>query len=102
EVTRETVAYNHPPHRFEAGTPPIVQAIGLAAALDYIEGIGRARIRAHEEALCAYAHKLLSSINSLRIIGTAGGKGPIVSFTMEGSHAHGMETLIYRSVVAWR
>ena len=58
EVTRETVSYNHPPHRFEAGTPPIVQAVGLGAALDYIEGIGRARIRKHEEALlrpCAQA-----------------------------------------------
>jgi cysteine desulfurase/selenocysteine lyase len=53
EVTREAVSYNHPPHRFEAGTPPIVQAIGLGAALDYVEGIGRGRIRAHEEALCA-------------------------------------------------
>ena len=51
EVTRETVSYNHPPHRFEAGTPPIVQAIGLGAAIDYTEAIGRARIRAHEEAL---------------------------------------------------
>src|SRR5271163_5011086 len=102
EVTRDIVSYNHPPHRFEAGTPPIVQAIGLAAALDYIEGIGRPRIRAHEEALCAYAHKLLSSINSLRIIGAARGKGPIVSFTMEGAHAHDVATLIDRSGVAVR
>jgi cysteine desulfurase/selenocysteine lyase len=102
EVTRDTVSYNHPPHRFEAGTPPIVQAIGLGAALDYIEGIGRPRIRAHEEALCAYAHKLLSSINSLRIIGVAEGKGPIVSFTMEGVHAHDIATLIDRSGVAVR
>ena len=102
EVTRHAVSYNHPPHRFEAGTPPIVQAIGLAAALDYIEGIGRPRIRAHEEALCAYAHKLLSSINSLRIIGVAEGKGPIVSFTMEGAHAHDIATLIDRSGVAVR
>jgi len=102
EVTRDSVSYNHPPHRFEAGTPPIVQAIGLAAALDYIEEIGRPRIRAHEEALCAYAHKLLSSINSLRIIGVAEGKGPIVSFTMEGVHAHDIATLIDRSGVAVR
>ena len=58
EVTRDRITCNHPPHRFEAGTPPIVQAIGLGAALDYMEGIGRARIRAHEEALsrlCARA-----------------------------------------------
>ncbi len=102
EVTREAVSYNHPPHRFEAGTPPIVQAIGLGAALDYVEGIGRGRIRAHEEALCAYAHELLSSINSLRILGAAPGKGPIVSFTMEGAHAHDVATLIDRSGVAVR
>jgi cysteine desulfurase/selenocysteine lyase len=102
EVTREAVSYNHPPHRFEAGTPPIVQAIGLGAALDYVEGIGRGRIRAHEEALCAYAHELLSSINSLRILGAAAGKGPIVSFTVEGAHAHDVATLIDRSGVAVR
>jgi len=102
EVTRATVTYNHPPHRFEAGTPPIVQAIGLGAALDYMEGIGRARARAHEEALCARAHELLSSINSLRIIGEAEGKGPIISFTMESAHAHDIATLIDRSGVAIR
>ncbi len=102
EVSRESVTYNHPPHRFEAGTPPIVQAIGLAAALDYMEGIGRSRIRAHEEALSAYAHERLSAINSLRIIGTAPGKGPILSFTMHGAHAHDVATLIDRSGVAVR
>jgi cysteine desulfurase/selenocysteine lyase len=102
EVTREAVSYNHSPHRFEAGTPPIVQAIGLGAALDYVEGIGRGRIRAHEDALCTYAHELLSSINSLRILGAAPGKGPIVSFTVEGAHAHDVATLIDRSGVAVR
>ncbi len=102
EVTRETVSYNHPPHRFEAGTPPIVQAIGLGAALDYMEGVGRSRIRAHEEALSAYAHARLSSMNALRIIGTAPGKGPILSFTMQGAHAHDVATLIDRSGVAVR
>ena len=102
EVTRETVTYNQPPHRFEAGTPPIVQAIGLAAALDYVEGIGRARIRAHEEALSAYAHERLAAMNSLRIFGTARGKGPILSFTMRGAHAHDVATLIDRFGVAVR
>ena len=102
EVTRDMVTYNHPPHRFEAGTPPIVQAIGLGAALDYMEGIGRARIRAHEERLSAYAHERLSKINSLRIFGTAAGKGPILSFTMQGAHAHDIATLIDRSGVAVR
>ena len=102
EVTRDAITYNHPPHRFEAGTPPIVQAIGLGAALDYMEGIGRARIRAHEERLSAYAHERLGKINSLKIIGTAPGKGPILSFTMEGAHAHDIATLIDRSGVAVR
>ncbi len=102
EVSRDRITYNHPPHRFEAGTPPIVQAIGLGAALDYMEGIGRPRIRAHEEALSAYAHERLSKINSLKIIGTAPGKGPILSFTMHGAHAHDVATLIDRSGVAVR
>ena len=102
EVTLENVTYNQPPYQFEAGTPPIVQAIGLGAALDYMEGIGRSRIRAHEEALSAYAHDRLSKINSLRIFGTAPGKGPILSFNMQGAHAHDVSTLIDRSGVAVR
>jgi cysteine desulfurase / selenocysteine lyase len=102
EVTRETVTYNAPPHRFEAGTPPIVQAIGLGAALDYMESVGRARIRAHEEDLRAYAHERLGAINALRIIGSAKGKGPIVAFNMEGAHAHDVATIIDRHGVAVR
>jgi cysteine desulfurase / selenocysteine lyase len=102
EVTRDTVTYNQPPHRFEAGTPPIAQAIGLGAALDYVEGIGRSRVRAHEEALSAYAHERLGAINSLRIFGSAPGKGPILSFVMEGAHAHDVATIIDRSGVAVR
>ena len=102
DVTRENVTYNAPPHRFEAGTPPIVQAIGLGAALDYVEGIGRAWIRAHEASVSAYAHERLGQINSLRIFGTAPGKGPILSFAMEGAHAHDVATIIDRSGVAVR
>ena len=101
-VTRDAVTYNPPPHRFEAGTPPIVQAIGLAAAIDYVEAIGRARIRAHEESLRAYAQERLGAINSLRIIGVAPGKGPIVSFTMDNAHAHDVATVIDRAGVAVR
>jgi len=101
-VTRDAVAYNPPPHRFEAGTPPIVQAIGLAAAIDYVEAIGRARIRAHEESLRAYAQERLGAMNSLRIIGAAPGKGPIVSFTMDNAHAHDVATVIDRAGVAVR
>ena len=102
EVTMETVTYNDPPHRFEAGTPPIAQAVGLGAALDYIEGVGRAGIAAHEAELTAYAHERLRAINSLRIIGEAPGKGPILSFTLADAHAHDIATLIDRSGVAVR
>jgi cysteine desulfurase/selenocysteine lyase len=102
DVTLDNVTYNRPPYRFEAGTPPIVQAIGLGAALDYVEGVGRARARAHEEALSAYAHERLGAINSLRIFGDAPGKGPIVSFALQGAHAHDVATVLDRSGVAVR
>ena len=101
-VTEDTVTYNEPPHRFEAGTPPIVQAIGLGAALDYMEGVGRDRIAAHEATLTAYAHERLRGINALRIFGQAPGKGAIVSFELEGIHAHDVSMLIDRSGVAVR
>ena len=101
-VTMDSVTYNEPPHRFEAGTPPIVQAIGLGAALDYIESLGRENIRAHEDALRDYAHERLSRLNSLRIIGRASDKGAIVSFEMRGAHAHDVATVIDRSGVAVR
>ena len=102
DVTRDVVTYNQPPHRFEAGTPPIAQAVGLAAALDYIEGLGRGRIRAHEAAVSAYAHERLGAINALRIFGSAPGKGPILSFAMQGAHPHDVATIIDRSGVAVR
>ena len=102
EVTLDRVTYNAPPHRFEAGTPPIVQAVGLGAALDYMRDIGRARIRAHEAALSDYAHERLSRLNSLRIFGRAPGKGAIVSFEMKGAHAHDVASVIDRSGVAVR
>lgn len=101
-VTMDSVTYNEPPHRFEAGTPPIVQAIGLGAALDYIESLGRENIRAHEDSLRDYAHERLSRLNSLRIIGRARDKGAIVSFEMRGAHAHDVATVIDRSGVAVR
>lgn len=101
-VTRDTVTYNAPPHRFEAGTPPIAQAVGLAAALDYIESIGRGAIRAHEAQLTAYAQQRLSEIEGLRIFGNAPDKGPIVAFEMAAAHAHDVATIIDRSGVAVR
>lgn len=102
EVTEDNVTYNDPPHRFEAGTPPIVQAIGLAAALDYMDRIGRDRIAAHEADLKDYAHERLSRINSLRIFGEAPGKGAIVSFELKGIHAHDVSMVIDRAGVAVR
>ncbi len=102
EVTTERVTYAEPPHRFEAGTPPIVQAIGLGAALEYIEGIGREKIAAHEAQLAEYAHERLSRINSLTIYGHAKGKGAIVAFNMAGAHPHDVSTIIDRAGVAVR
>lgn len=101
-VTTEGVTYNDPPHRFEAGTPAIVQAIGLGAALDYMRSIGRPAIRAHEDSLVRYAHERLGAINSLTIFGHARDKGAIVSFEMKGAHAHDVATVIDRYGVAVR
>ncbi|MDN5928073.1 MAG: cysteine desulfurase [Hyphomicrobiales bacterium] len=102
DVTQDMVTYNDPPHRFEAGTPPIVQAIGLGVALEYMEGIGREAIAAHEADLRDYAHERLSAINSLRIYGNAPGKGAIMSFNLEGIHPHDVSMVIDRSGVAVR
>ncbi len=102
EVTEDMVTYNAPPHRFEAGTPPIVQAIGLGAALDYMDGIGRARIAAHEADLTAYAHERLGAIDTLRIFGNAPARGAIVSFELQGIHAHDVSMVIDRQGVAVR
>ena len=101
-VTRDTVTYNAPPHRFEAGTPPIVQAIGLGAALDYVGRIGRSRIRAHEASLRDYAQAELGRLNSIRIFGHTADKGAIISFNMKGAHAHDVATVIDRAGVAVR
>jgi cysteine desulfurase/selenocysteine lyase len=102
DVFEDRVTYGDPPHRFEAGTPAIVQAVGLGAAIDYVNSIGKARIRAHENELVKYAHQQLGKINSLRIIGNAKGKGPIVSFEMKGAHPHDVATVIDREGVAVR
>ena len=102
DVFEGEVTYADPPHRFEAGTPPIVPAIGLGAAIRYVEGVGRTAILAHEEKLRDYAHERLSAINSLRIFGTAPGKGAIVSFEMKGIHAHDVSMVIDREGVAVR
>jgi cysteine desulfurase/selenocysteine lyase len=102
EVFEDRITYGEPPHRFEAGTPPIVQAIGLGAAIDYVASIGKARIRNHEAGLLRYAQDRLREINSLRILGTTKDKGPIVSFELKGAHPHDVATIIDRSGVAVR
>jgi cysteine desulfurase/selenocysteine lyase len=102
DVSEEEISYNDPPHRFEAGTPPIVQAIGLGYALDYIDKIGRKAIAAHEADLAAYATERLQAINSLRILGNAPGKGAIFSFELAGIHAHDVSMVIDRRGVAVR
>ncbi|WP_375567616.1 cysteine desulfurase [Oceaniradius stylonematis] len=102
DVAEDHVTYAEPPHRFEAGTPPIAQAIGLGVALDYMDRIGRPAIAAHEADLRAYAHKQLSRINALRIIGNAPDKAAIIAFEIEGLHAHDISMVIDRSGVAVR
>ena len=102
EVFEDRIIYGEPPHKFEAGTPPIVQAIGLGTALDYLNSIGKTRIAAHERELLAYAQERLRSINSLRIFGAADDKGPILSFEMKGAHPHDIATIIDRAGIAVR
>jgi cysteine desulfurase/selenocysteine lyase len=101
-VTFERTEYNTVPHRFEAGTPDIAGAIGLAAAVDYVEGTGLDRIKAYERELLAYATATLSSVPGVRIIGTAAEKAAIVSFVMEGIHPHDIGTIVDREGVAIR
>jgi len=102
EVAQDWVTYGDPPHKFEAGTPPIVQAIGLGAAIDYVNSVGKQRIAAHEHDLVEYAQARLREINSLRLIGTAKGKGPVISFELKGAHPHDVATVIDRQGIAVR
>lgn len=102
EVSRDFISYGDPPHKFEAGTPAIVEAVGLGAAIDYVNSIGKERIAAHEADLTTYAQERLREINSLRLIGTARGKGPVISFELKGAHAHDVATVIDRQGIAVR
>ena len=101
-VSVEGVTYGSPPTRFEAGTPPFVEAIGLGAALNYMMQIGHDEIAAREAALRDYAHSRLGEFKWLKIYGTARDKGAIASFTMDGLHPHDVATIVDRSGVAIR
>jgi cysteine desulfurase/selenocysteine lyase len=101
-VSFEETKFQKAPLRFEAGTPSIVEVIGMGAALDYVSAIGLDNIAAHEEGLLHYATERLSAIEGLRIIGTARDKTAIVSFIMDGVHAHDIGTIVDRAGVAIR
>ena len=101
-VTFEKSTYREAPARFEAGTPPIVEAIGLAAAIDYVSSIGLANIAAHENSVLAYATNKLSQVKGLKIIGQADRKAGIISFELKGAHPHDIGTIVDSKGVAIR
>lgn len=103
EVTRHAVIYNDPPMKFEAGTPGIVQQIGLGVALDYLMGLGMANIAAHERGIRDYARDRLAGLNWLQVQGNSTGKGAIFSFTLDGpAHAHDISTVLDKRGIAVR
>ncbi len=103
DVTRDVVTYNDPPMKFEAGTPGIVQQIGLGVALEYMMGVGMENIAAHEKQICAYARQKLDGLNWLNVQGNSATKGAIFSFTLEGAaHAHDISTVLDKKGVAVR
>jgi cysteine desulfurase/selenocysteine lyase len=101
-VSEERISYGVPPHRFEAGTPPIAEAAGLDAALTYMMDVGKEAIAAHEASLRDYAMERISELNSIELFGYAPGKGAIISFAVKGAHAHDIATILDRSGVAVR
>jgi cysteine desulfurase/selenocysteine lyase len=101
-VTFERSTWNEPPHKFEAGTPDVAGAVGLAAALDYIGSVGFEAIARHEHELLEYATQRLESIVTVHIIGTARRKASILSFVMDGVHPHDIGTVVDREGVAIR
>jgi cysteine desulfurase/selenocysteine lyase len=101
-VTQEAITYAEPPHRFEAGTPPILEAIGLGAAIDWLGGLDRFAVAAHEHRLYARVREGLAGANWLKVLGEADGKGAILSFTIDGAHAHDVAQILDRYGVAVR
>jgi cysteine desulfurase/selenocysteine lyase len=101
-VTLEKSSFKKPPHRFEAGTPNIAGAIGLGAAIDYIEGIGRAEIFRHDVDLAEYALKRMAELPGLRVIGPDHDRGGVISFAMDAAHPHDLTTFADRYGLAMR
>jgi len=101
-VSLEAITYADPPHRFEAGTPPILEAIGLGAAIDWLAGLDRLAVATHEHALYERVRSRLNGANWLRVLGEAPGKGPILSFTVDGAHAHDVAQILDKYGVAVR
>jgi cysteine desulfurase/selenocysteine lyase len=101
-VTFERSTWNHIPHKFEAGTPPIAEVIGLGAAIDYVEQVGREAISQHEHGLLARAIQGLSAVPGVRIVGTAKHKAAVVSFVLDGIHPHDVGTILDREGIAIR
>ncbi|MBS0639123.1 MAG: cysteine desulfurase [Acetobacteraceae bacterium] len=101
-VTYEKSTWAQVPHKFEAGTPAILEGIGLKAAIDYVQGIGYDALAAHEAALTEHALARLSTIKGLTIIGQAQDRGGVISFAMDGAHAHDVATLLDRQGIAVR
>ncbi|MEL7482557.1 MAG: cysteine desulfurase [Pseudomonadota bacterium] len=101
-VEQDRITYNAAPHKFEAGTPPILEAVGLGAAIRWFEAFSLSDVEAHETALYGRAVDLLSGVNGLRIYGTAPGKGSVLSFSIEGTHPHDIAQLLDRYGVAVR
>ncbi|MEK9753033.1 MAG: cysteine desulfurase [Rhodospirillaceae bacterium] len=101
-VTFEKTTFEDPPHRFEAGTPPIVQAIGLGAAVNYVSALGMDNIAAHEHGILAYANDRLAEVEGLRIVGTAPDKAAIISFLIDGLHPFDVAAVLDRQGVAVR
>lgn len=102
EVRFDGTVFNDPPHKFEAGTPNIAGVVGLGAAVDYLATIGMANIQAREQALLAYANARLRAVRGLRIHGNAKDKAAVISFTVDGTHAHDLATLLDLEGIAVR
>jgi cysteine desulfurase/selenocysteine lyase len=102
DVFKDRITYAEPPHRFEAGTPPIVEAIGLGVALDWMQSLDRAGVATHEASLLDHVTEEIDNLGGVRIFGRAPGKGAIVTFEIAGAHAHDVSTILDRAGIAVR